>query len=382
MTTIIRLALCVLILAMPARLALRAADPPAPATQGHVLVLTNENTFEGEIERMGDQYRIRRATGGETWVPGDKVLRLCATLEEAYEYLKRRANLHDPDERLRLAHWCQAHQLRQQALVEVTAAVALRPEHADSRRLLNSLQRSAATAPSTQAAQEGQRTKDEGQNKGDTFRPLSFVPCPLSSKVELNAQAVGHFATRVQPILMNACASCHASGRTDAFKLTRAYEGGMANRKTLQQNLAAVLAQINPDQPQASPFLTKAVSVHGDMAQAPLKGRQAPAYRTLEEWVLSAVASNPQLHERSADVTVAAGAPKNEATTPKAENPVATSGTAAKPAASAPQPPPPRPPTPPAVAQPAEPVDEFDPLIFNRQFHPERRVGSAAKRQD
>src|SRR5205823_10056255 len=94
--------------------------------------------------------------------------------------------------------------------------------------------------------------------------------------------------------------SCHATVQGGSFTLTRAYEFDTAGRKTLQQNLAAVLAQVNLKEPQVSPLLTKSVSVHGPMPQAPLKGRQAAAYRTLEEWVKLTVANNPQLQDRPA----------------------------------------------------------------------------------
>ena len=42
-----------------------------PAVTGKVLVLENERTLEGDIERIGDQYRVRRAIG-ETWLPSDR----------------------------------------------------------------------------------------------------------------------------------------------------------------------------------------------------------------------------------------------------------------------------------------------------------------------
>src|SRR5262245_44205628 len=67
-----------------------AAEPGAiPArgvapVQGRVLVLDNEQTLTGEIELDRDEYRIKRLVG-ETRVPVGKVLRLCASLEEAYQ---------------------------------------------------------------------------------------------------------------------------------------------------------------------------------------------------------------------------------------------------------------------------------------------------------
>jgi hypothetical protein len=330
---------CALVFAAPVWLALRAADPEPQRSAGRVLVLDNERTLEGDIERQGDQYRIRRAVG-ETWVPGCKVLRLCATREEAYAYLRSRANLGDPDERLRLAQWCQVNGLRDQAIAEVTAAVELRPNHPETGRLLRSLQRSAASAT-------------PAKTPGKDAAPPSLPP------VDLNTDSMSVFVTRVQPVLMNACASCHASGRINTFRLIRAFEGGTANRKTVQQNVATVLAQVNVDRPEVSPLLVKAVSIHGDMVQPPLKGRQAPAYRVLEDWVQATLASNPQLAQRPA-ATVPLVGPE-----PKGTEPPAAEGTPARAVTSA------RAPEPPAA-----PADGFDPAIFNRQAHPEPKAES------
>src|SRR5262249_13746097 len=146
MNTKIGLVLGALALAAPAWLIVRAADSSEPPGKGHVLLLQNERTLEGDIEKVGEQYRVRR-TVGETWVPANKVLFLCQTNEEAYAYLSERANLRDPDERLRLAQWCHLHDLREQALAEVSAAAKLRPNHAPTQRLLAGLQRSAALPP-------------------------------------------------------------------------------------------------------------------------------------------------------------------------------------------------------------------------------------------
>jgi hypothetical protein len=282
MKTTIGLLLC-LLAASAAGWAVLSAAEPVPAT-GKVLLLDTERVLEGDIERVGDQYRVRR-TVGETWVPAAKALCLCAALDEAYAVLRRRANLNDPDERLRLARWCHLYGLRAQALAEVTAAVDLRPDHAEARRLLGSLRQSAGAAPAAPP--------------GPAVEPGPEAPPP-----DLSAESLCAFRARVQPILMNACASCHANGHGGTFKLTRVYDDGGVNRKVVQHNVAAVLAQLNLRQPQGSPLLTKAVSAHdGKMAQAPLKGRQAPAYRVLQDWVEQTLAANPQLQ------TLAAGPP-------------------------------------------------------------------------
>jgi hypothetical protein len=338
MATKICIGLCLVAVVAPAWVGLEAAQPETPRTTGKVLVLDNERTLEGDIERVGVQYRIRRSVG-ELWIRAENTLRLCETKEEAYAFLRSRANLRDPDEHLRLARWCHLQGLRRQALAEATAAVELRPNHPESRRLLRSLQRASADTSSSLPAKPAEEAE------------VATTPPPP----ELSTESLSLFVTRVQPILMNTCANCHATGRGGAFKFTRTYEMGMSNRKTTLQNLTAVLAQINCERPSASPLLIKAVSVHGkpgDMAQSPLKNREIAAYRSLEEWVRITVENSPQLHAKT---------PMPVARAPVTERTGAVEPTAMAEARSPRQ----------AVAQ--EPVDPFDAMIFNRQMHPEQR---------
>jgi hypothetical protein len=342
--------LSVLTLVALAWMGLRAAQPEAARATGKILVLDNERTLEGDIERVGEQYRVRRPVG-ELWIRGENTLRLCETREEAYVFLRSRANLLDPDEHLRLARWCHLQGLHGQALEEATAAVEIRPNHAESHRLLRSLQRAAAMTTCPQTA----KPREQGE------------PTPTPQPPELSTESLSLFISRVQPILMNVCANCHATGRGGAFKLTRTYEPGMTSRRTTQQNLVAALAQVNKERPPASTLLTRAVSIHGkpgEMAQPPLKNRDVPAYRSLEEWVRITVANNPELHEK-AGVPISAsvamertGAPVATIEAADHRQPAAPKGEAREVGTPSPGP------------APAEPVDPYDPVIFNRQMHP------------
>jgi hypothetical protein len=326
-----RFSLCLAAAGALAGWTLRADDRP---TAGRVLVLENDRTLEGDIERHGNQYRIKR-TIGETWIPGEKVVGLFGSFEEAFAVLRKRANLLDPDERLRLARWCQKVHLREQALEEAEHAVRLRPNHAESRRLLNYLQRpTEATA-------------------GDATAPKAGSDPVPAAPVELVTESVSLFTTKVQPILMNACASCHATGSGGAFKLTRPLAHATASQKTTQQNLAAVLTQVNLEQPQASPLLAKAIAVHGEATQPPLKGRQVAAFHTLEQWVHLTIAKNPRLRDQTSRTVAILPAAETKPETPPLEP--------RAPAAWAIEPKP---------LPKLRPGDPFDPAIFNRQMHP------------
>src|SRR5262249_46344614 len=153
---------------------------------------------------------------------------------EAYAFLRLTANLNDPDERLRLARWCDSQRMKKEALEEVAAAVQLRPKHAPSRRWLQQLQQAnAETLPPCPPTVADNEAKSMAQ-----------------PTAEVSAECLGQFTTRVQPILMNACASCHAGDRGGEFKLTRVNQPGAMQRRSSQKNLAAVMAQINLAKPE------------------------------------------------------------------------------------------------------------------------------------
>lgn len=334
MTNSIRLAGWALAAVAASWFSARAVGEP-PRT-GRVVILESAQILEGEIEQVGNQFRVRH-TVGETWVPADRVQRLCADMADAYAFLRGQANLGDPDEHLRLARWCRGHGLHEQAVAEVTQALELRPSHTESQRLLESLRRDGETPPVTR----------------------SSAPAPeptLPAAVEYNTDALGMFVTRVQPILMNACANCHATGRGGAsFKLTRAYSNELTNRRATQQNLAAVLAQVNRKQPEASVLLARAVTVHGEASQPPLKGRQVPAFRALEEWIQLALAHEPKEPAPAVPLTTE---------TPGGRGPAAASfATLSNQVPAAPK-------SADGPCPPAPQSDPFDPMLFNRPTQP------------
>jgi len=346
------------------------ADPPKSLDKGKVLILTNEHTMEGDIERIGARYRVRRLIG-ETWIPADRVLCLVASLPDAYAYLRARSNRDDADERLRLANWCRLNGLHEQALAEIRAAVELRPDHAETRRLLQHLQQSEATTA---------RPKPVAVKETET---------EPATPVELTTDSLGLFATRVQPILMNTCARCHATGHGGKFRLTQAYEGELVNRRTLERNLASVLTEINLSQPEASRLLTKAVSDHAHTGQPPLKDRKSAPYRSLENWVKLTVANNPHLRDSlpstavkpapphpsmpevrptTAEAKTQWGAEARPAVTPGSPSPSSAPVPVSNPATA---PPPPSPPV--------GPADPYDPELFNRQAHPQTSKSEPGK---
>lgn len=245
---------------------LGAADTPVAK---QILVLDNENLLEGQIERDGPGYRVRREGGGELTVPASRVLALVEDRQAAFVVVSKRANRGDADERLRLARWCFSNGLRTEAAEEARTAAKMRPGFAAAERFAASLEQIAAQPkPMVDPAVV--------QAKAETKAPDKVADVPV---VEYNSESFPLFASKVNTILNNTCANCHAQDSAKKMKLTR--QGGRAGAS---KNLMAVLPYVNAKNPAASPLLVKAITPHGTSTLAPFKTRNHPAYETLEIW--------------------------------------------------------------------------------------------------
>jgi hypothetical protein len=301
------------------------AEPP---THG-VLLLDNHHVLQGEIERVGDQYRVRR-DGGSTIMPASRVLAELSSVDAAYKFLLARTDAKNVDARLKLARWCEAYGLHTQATAEAQAAAALAPGRAV-----------------VQAAAEQIQNRPAAPPKPPGKLPNAML-ADASEPIECGPEAFKRYTAKVQPVLMNACASCHAANYTGKFHLERTFVEGLSSRPATLRNLNVVLASLDRTRPAASPLLQKATTAHGGNALPPIRGRNAPAYKHLDEWVRlvleDAVSpSAPEPKAEAASATVPAG--------PEGKTEFGS--------------------TKPAKDEPDAPKDPFDPLIFNRQNHPD-----------
>ena len=317
--------------------AIATADTPAPS---RVVVLDNENLLEGEVTRVDSGYQIRRLAGGDMTLPARRVLAVVADRKEAFAVVAERANRRDADERLRLARWCVSNGLPDQALSEAQTAVRMRPGFTVAEQFVRSLQ--AVAAPKAIPDVAVVPVKAEVATK-DT---VTDVPA-----IDYNSESFPLFASRVNAVLMNACATCHARDDAKAFRLTR-----LGGRSGATKNLMSALAQVNPTDPTASPILVKAVIAHGSATEAPFKTRTHPAYQTLESWARFARALEGTTEP---DLVEPRKLPDLSTDKPKTLKPMGDSfGQDSKS-------------IPPKPAK-SQADDEFDPAIFNGQVKPKK----------
>ncbi len=191
------------------------------------------------------------------------------------------------------------------------------------------------------------------------FSSLFVLTAPLlaqSGTPQLNTVAVKAFATTVQPILTNRCASCHSKPTApDGFRLAE-LPPGINDPETAIANSQIVASQIDFTDPSNSRLLSFALLPHGKLKEAPLVNSKNVAYQQLELWVHWA--------------TAAEGTPKLTAIPVKAPT---VFGPDVKPNAPVVR-------TEFATHQPGlfstkpdATVDPFDPAEFNQAMHPNRR---------
>jgi len=116
--------------------------------------------------------------------------------------------------------------------------------------------------------------------------------------------------------------------------------------------------------------LRMATTAHGGAGQPPLRSRATPAYHTLEQWVKLAASHAPKTTALMSDASVATPDKPAKNVFENVERKALKDNLAveketplnAKEAFAIDSP-----------EKHAGPVDEFDPAIFNRQMHPEKK---------
>lgn len=281
-----RLPLCWASFALALAIAHAAAQSePAPRTDPfafgapppQLLVLFDGRVLRGRISDRPGGYMIEHAAGTEV-IPYEFIRLTAASLDDAY--IKQRDGLTKPTagDHLQLAQWCCEHQLYAQAAEQLTAALKLEPNRSEARALL---QKIADASPE----QVGGSVRFIAEP-----RPRQHAPTGISTETQ------AEFVRRVQPILINRCgdARCHGSAATNSLKLINVRTGRRQQRLETEANLAAVLRQIDRQQPDNSALLRAPQQSDTPAHRGVFAGQAGPAQlERLRTWVAQAARELP-----------------------------------------------------------------------------------------
>jgi hypothetical protein len=337
-----------------------------------LLVLVDGKVLNGEFTPRPDGYDVRVAAG-RMFIGSERVRFFAADLPDAYQRMRLSQAELTPDVHVALARWCLANKLPEQAHREVLDALHLDPNRTDAKRILAALVGNSGAT--------GRTGSGSGLTEYPSIGRSAGMPIETRSLGGLSSSVAQGFTRRVQPLLMNKCASagCHGGGTGSSFQLASAHRG--SSPIIAERNLAAVLKQIDLTDPAGSALVVEVEGTHGHLNAPLFRGRLgAQQLDVLRNWVAAAandiapdaqrddaeIARDIQLTSATT-VSNSSGAPDPSGGPDSRRDSHATPhGRQLTSADTAPE----------FLAEAirANAHDEFDPSIFNRRFH--GRTGS------
>jgi hypothetical protein len=261
-----------------------------------VLVLKDGGVLTGQITRAADWYVVSRG-GGEMQIAQSRVMLVCRSLEEAYQFRREQLNTSKVEPHLTLADWCLRYSLLAEARRELDDARQIDPDHPRIGLLERRLEKMRAE-PATKSSVSMAAKNPTGTAKGPEQAPATTI-----STSDLPANVVERFTRKVQPILVNNCTTsgCHQLGGGQAFQLDRALLRGEANRRSTIYNLEAALTLVDRERPQESKLLVIPRKTHGGMPGPILGPRHEQAFKHVVDWVALVVPPPEPVDAAAAD---------------------------------------------------------------------------------
>jgi hypothetical protein len=261
-----------------------------------ILVMRTGAVVSGKIERSDNLYKVI-SPHGQMHVPAELVKLRCADLEEAYSKLRETAKSHQSaSAQITLARWCLTNHLDNQARQELHEALLLEPDREDAKRLLrdveDSIKSSQKNAPAGQPASpvRGARPATSADDETVTLGGLS------------REQAL-QFTRRIQPLLVNSCASagCHSRDAQNGFRLQNVSPGTNSNRNATERNLSQILEHVDVKKPRSSSLLTVPGRHHGRNGRPVFAGQRGDdKLAELENWVVAVARDEMQRNQHDA----------------------------------------------------------------------------------
>lgn len=261
-----------------------------------ILVMKSGAVVAGKIVRSGDFYKVI-GPYGQGHFPAELVKLKAADLDDAYQKLREIAKSHhSANARITLARWCLTHHLDNQARLELHEALVLEPDSQDAKRLLRDAEESIRSKQKYSAV-------EQPSISARGARPASSADDETVTLGGLSHEQALQFTRRIQPLLVNTCASagCHSRDSQNGFRLQNAAPGTNANRNATERNLAQILEHIDIKKPRASSLLTAPGRHHGRNGRPVFVGPRGDEKRgELEKWIVAVARDETQRSGRDA----------------------------------------------------------------------------------
>ena len=222
-----------------------------------MLLLSNGRVLTGPISEDESNYIIKQGSN-DLRFPKREVQGAFPSLEEAYRYKLARVPDRDPDEQLKLARWCMSMKLMDEARTALEAVIALSPNHAEARSMLEFSRgaeaRAARRDPEVQQSAAEVAEDEEPMHlnpavirKGIRELGVSGQPVIFDLPAALAVKRTNEFVSYVHPVLQRACARCHNEQYPGSFQLVQVKTRHDQTAEVFRANLDATLRLVDPE---------------------------------------------------------------------------------------------------------------------------------------
>lgn len=265
-----------------------AAVVPATATSGErVLLLQSGKVVKGVIRQSAAGYVVN-VSGGQLVLPFDQVRFEGSDLEDLFRQAQNGLPNDTASSHIELARWCVTNGLLDHARKELRIALKRDPESTIAKGLLQRINDQLLATKEIPAVvqRNGQYSFLGDVKPGIVAETLGGLP----------REAATEFVTKVQPLLVNRCATagCHGPGSGNSFELLRAKVGKAPPKSHSEKNLKAVTDRLDLEQPLRSPLLMK---LRGEAKTYGVRqshgGLSAEQLLTLKSWIES-ISAKPE----------------------------------------------------------------------------------------
>jgi hypothetical protein len=244
---------------------------PSNAPAFAVLLLSNGMVHQGKVslDKSGQTYLLHQK-GGEIRFPKKDVERRFNSLVELYQYKVASLPARDPDERMKLAHWCLLYQMNAEAREQLQALLDINPADQTAQRMMASLDatsdRASGRDPAVQMASNEVTTPPTIRPRSRPAGPIVIFDLPAATA---NRRAT-EYAWYIHPILQSSCASCHNENYRGDFQLFAGKSRRDWTPDVIRANLDATLRYVDRANPTQSDILAYAVNAHGATDARPI----------------------------------------------------------------------------------------------------------------
>lgn len=256
--------------------------------QRAVLLKETDRVLFGKVVQRAGFYEIETAPNSRVSIPTEKVAQVADSLEKLYETKRAGISQTSIGDHFQLTRWCLLNGLLTQAAEHYAIVARGNTNHPRVKQLGVEL--------------EEQLLRDQGFRDYLGLEPLpqpgvvaESKSAPKESSVvtastfearsALHPEIARHFATRIEPILLNRCAqaACHGVQGTSSLRLLEPY--GRTHAQTAADNLASVLKQVPSDSNQIAPLLHFATQAHGTQRTPAIEVADAKLMQELQDWI-------------------------------------------------------------------------------------------------